>query len=331
MATKKIKPITRTGFTIVELLIVIVVIGILAAITIIAYNGIQNKAVLASISSDLENANKQAFLFQEENGAFPTAIDCSASPAAQTICLKTSGNNSYQYAVNNSTTPQSYCVTITNGTNSYYISNANAITQGACAGHTIGGVAAITNLATNPSMETNFTGWGAWAGNGGVATVSRINTPGPAQNGSWFGRVQWTTATTSASGGPSYSLTVSPSTAYSASFWVRSSKAQNVYFEMKFQNSGGSTLSAPNNGGVSLPAGVWTRVQFSATAPALTTTLAVGIYSTSTNWAIGDYIDFDTLMITTGSTTYNYADGNSGSGWAWTGAINNSTSYGSPL
>jgi len=34
----------RTGFTIVELLIVIVVIGILAAITVLAYNGIQQRA-----------------------------------------------------------------------------------------------------------------------------------------------------------------------------------------------------------------------------------------------------------------------------------------------
>ena len=32
---------SKSGFTIVELLIVIVVIGILAAITIVAYNGIQ--------------------------------------------------------------------------------------------------------------------------------------------------------------------------------------------------------------------------------------------------------------------------------------------------
>lgn len=35
---------TKSGFTIVELLIVIVVIGILAAITIVAYNGIQTRA-----------------------------------------------------------------------------------------------------------------------------------------------------------------------------------------------------------------------------------------------------------------------------------------------
>jgi general secretion pathway protein G len=34
----------QTGFTIVELLIVIVVIGILAAITLVAYNGLQDRA-----------------------------------------------------------------------------------------------------------------------------------------------------------------------------------------------------------------------------------------------------------------------------------------------
>ena len=48
-----------SGFTIVELLIVIVVIGILAAITIVAYNGVQNRTFDTSVQSDLRNIAKQ--------------------------------------------------------------------------------------------------------------------------------------------------------------------------------------------------------------------------------------------------------------------------------
>ena len=43
----------KHGFTIVELLIVIVVIGILAAITIVAFNGVTKRSAVASIQSEL--------------------------------------------------------------------------------------------------------------------------------------------------------------------------------------------------------------------------------------------------------------------------------------
>lgn len=48
----------QSGFTIVELLIVIVVIGILAAITIVAYNGIQERTRVSKANSDLVMLNK---------------------------------------------------------------------------------------------------------------------------------------------------------------------------------------------------------------------------------------------------------------------------------
>ena len=49
----------QKGFTIVELLIVIVVIAILAAVTIVAYNGIQNRAKDFSFASSLSGVAKK--------------------------------------------------------------------------------------------------------------------------------------------------------------------------------------------------------------------------------------------------------------------------------
>lgn len=66
----------QSGFTIVELLIVIVVIGILAAITIMAYNGVQNSAQVATVQSDFTNASKKAELFKADSltAAYPASL-----------------------------------------------------------------------------------------------------------------------------------------------------------------------------------------------------------------------------------------------------------------
>ncbi len=59
------------GFTIVELLIVIVVIGILAAITIVAYNGIQGRARDAQRVSAMTNLKTAIELYGVDNGFYP--------------------------------------------------------------------------------------------------------------------------------------------------------------------------------------------------------------------------------------------------------------------
>lgn len=60
----------KQGFTIVELLIVIVVIAILAAITIVSYTGVQRQAQLASVQSGLSNFGKKMELYKVENGVY---------------------------------------------------------------------------------------------------------------------------------------------------------------------------------------------------------------------------------------------------------------------
>lgn len=61
------------GFTIVELLIVIVVIGILAAISVVAYNGVQNRSRDASVQNDLTQLAKQFGIFYADRGVYPTS------------------------------------------------------------------------------------------------------------------------------------------------------------------------------------------------------------------------------------------------------------------
>lgn len=60
----------KQGFTIVELLIVIVVIAILAAITIVSYTGIQRQAQISGVQSGLSNFGKKMELYKVENGTY---------------------------------------------------------------------------------------------------------------------------------------------------------------------------------------------------------------------------------------------------------------------
>ena len=124
-----------TGFTIVELLIVIVVIAILATISIVGYNGIQNRANDAIVKVDLGNIAKQYELFKvdDSSGVYPDtpedlqSLNLSVSKDAYlttpgtaynvTACTKGSGTSyaigamsksGKKYSVSNETGVQEY-------------------------------------------------------------------------------------------------------------------------------------------------------------------------------------------------------------------------------
>ena len=79
------------GFTIVELLIVIVVIAILAAITIVAYNGIQGRAYSSAVQYDLNAIAKNLEIYKLDNGTYPPS-----NPGLISMKVKVSGGS---YAV----------------------------------------------------------------------------------------------------------------------------------------------------------------------------------------------------------------------------------------
>lgn len=60
----------KTGFTIVELMIVIIVIAILAAISIVAYTGIQSRAHAVATASNVRHYVNALNIYYAENGSY---------------------------------------------------------------------------------------------------------------------------------------------------------------------------------------------------------------------------------------------------------------------
>jgi prepilin-type N-terminal cleavage/methylation domain-containing protein len=138
----------NTGFTIVELLIVIAVIGILAAITIVAYNGVQEKAKATAMAADFSNNNKIAKLASASTGMSPTTVDVLQSSSKMTassgvyklasFCASTQGyalaaetpaGNKY-YSLNGASTVQDNTIDVTNACTSLGIASADRIFLG---------------------------------------------------------------------------------------------------------------------------------------------------------------------------------------------------------
>lgn len=65
---------TKSGFTLVELLIVIVVIAILVAVTVVAYNGIQARAQDAAVYSDMRQFATAVENYRTINGSYPATL-----------------------------------------------------------------------------------------------------------------------------------------------------------------------------------------------------------------------------------------------------------------
>lgn len=115
----------KRGFTIVELLIVIVIIGILAAIVIAAFNGIRARAVESSMKADLAASAKVLAVEFTNTALYPASV----AAANDGKGLPASNGSTYTYVPNNASSPASYSLTIINNgsSNGYAITSSNNV------------------------------------------------------------------------------------------------------------------------------------------------------------------------------------------------------------
>ena len=161
----------RPGFTIVELLIVVVIIAILAAITIVAYNGITNRSYDSSVKADLASLAKKVEMYRIDdvsemypsNSTHLTALSLKASKNAYDTaaanlfyCTQASTRTNYVFAAKSRSGTVFYASS--NGTGS--LGNV-AMTIGTVCG-VIGQGGASTDRVNTQGY--NGTAWNPWVG-----------------------------------------------------------------------------------------------------------------------------------------------------------------------
>lgn len=283
------------GFTIVELLIVVVVIAILAAITIVAYNGIQNRAKTSALMSDLENNAKQLELAKVQSGT-----DTYPDPATTT--LRPSLGTTMNYLLKGVV----YCLTATKDGTSYAITAGSSPIKGSCE----------VNLVKNPK------GVGAPGNYGSSGWFQPLGSTTDTANVSWGGRSDWHRLVWGGSGNAIQRLYIDLTElingqTYTASVLVANSGTTAVTFTLDFSDQ--STT------GFSLSPGEQKRVSVSSARSLYDSIYRfIDLQLTSSN-STGVLVTDAMLTQTTNLTSF--GDGDT-EGWAWSGAPGLSPSVG---
>lgn len=121
MRNKNIKS-KYPGFTIIEILVVLAVIGILASITIIGYGNWRTSTITTQIKSDLNGVKTAMEDARNFGNVYPLVIPTSFTPSSG-VTLTGGGSGD----------GKSFCITATNGSVIYHITDTSAdVISGSC-------------------------------------------------------------------------------------------------------------------------------------------------------------------------------------------------------
>lgn len=316
----------RSGFTIIEVVVVLVVIGILSIILIVSYSSIQTTARKQAAEADAQGIASALTKHKSTKGTYPASLD--------ELTSKPKTESSFQYAYNAAN--DTYCLTSSvKGASVYVVSGNSKPKDGGCPGHGINGEPPITNLVKNPGVRTNTTGWSN-AANGATATAARVATGGPSGVVDSFYRLSTTTAPTGSpvslipTGSGTNAIPIEPSTTYTYSIYVRSSCAVSAGIRQDYVLYTNTGASIGTFGGTYLKAATntWHRMSRTFTTSEDAAYMRVYVaFSGPTGCPASSTFDATGVMLVKGATDYKFSDGAS-DGWIWNGAANNSSSTG---
>ena len=156
--------LSKKGFTIVELLVVIVVIGILTAITVVSYSGVTSRANTSANKSNAKNVISAAEAVRADTSSFPAPASTPATMIANlnagvakvpssilvtgqyttqgtqtpAVVMPNSTNGAILYVTNHATPASATGICV------YYYDNQNSVVASATGGN----ATAATNPAT---------------------------------------------------------------------------------------------------------------------------------------------------------------------------------------